>query len=343
MKLTPEEQSELNGLLHSWGCSDISPANEQRMNELHAKTITPNILSFSGGLTSGYMLHREIQRVGLDEYNRTFTNVFENTGREHNATLDFVHEVETRWGVPIVWLEYTRVPAREIDPSMVTEGRMRNGLIKKQEIGEFAHWFKRVDHASASRIGQPGPFDEFLNFAGVLPNVQTRSCSVQLKIRTRDRFLRSIGVMGFNAYIGIRKDEEDRKVEILANIDRFESPRFPLCDENITKADVDAFWKAQPFTLNIPNHQGNCDGCFLKARWKLVAWAKAFPDQAKWWRDKEDVFFRKADGDGRYFSKSKSYQGIINDAEHPEFDFVKDDDIPCSCAVGGYRAKEDEE
>lgn len=29
-----------------------------------------------------------------------------NTGLEHQATLEFVRDVEHEWGVPIVWLEY---------------------------------------------------------------------------------------------------------------------------------------------------------------------------------------------------------------------------------------------
>lgn len=29
-----------------------------------------------------------------------------NTGKEHPATLEFIHECAKRWSVPIVWLEF---------------------------------------------------------------------------------------------------------------------------------------------------------------------------------------------------------------------------------------------
>ena len=62
------------------------------------------VVSFSGGRSSGYMLHQF-----LDHNNGLPSNakvVFCNTGKEHHATLDFVKECSQRWSVPIVWLEY---------------------------------------------------------------------------------------------------------------------------------------------------------------------------------------------------------------------------------------------
>lgn len=303
----------------------------------------PSIVSFSGGQTSGYMLRKLIDENA--DFSTRFQVVFENTGKEHDATLDFVHDVETKWGVPVKWLEYCRIPALDIDPELVPEGRMRSNLLKQQERGETAHWYREVKWETAARRHESHtPFDDLLEWANVLPNVRTRMCSVQLKVRTRDRYLRANGINAFNAYIGIRKDEEHRKHEILANIDRHEIPKFPLCDAGTTKADVDAFWLSHPFRLNIPNHMGNCDLCFLKARWKRVAAAKAEPQAAQWWSDWETRFAKKTTGDGAFFRKGQSYAGVLNDATHPELDFApEDDDVPCSCAVGGYRMKGDEE
>ena len=85
------------------------------------------MISFSGGRTSGFMLHEILQaNGGLPDRAKV---LFANTGREMPETLDFVHECSERWNVPITWLEYAR---RE---NKVT--------------------FDVVNHNSASRDGEP--------------------------------------------------------------------------------------------------------------------------------------------------------------------------------------------
>lgn len=188
----------------------------------------PNIVSFSGGQTSGYMLRR-LMDANPTTFDKDFRVIFENTGKEHDATLDFVHEVETKWSVPVVWLEYTRVPANTVPVHLVPEGRKRANLLKAQSEGLGAHWFKVVDYSTASRRFEKGPFDELLEWAAALPNVRGRSCSAFLKIRTQQRYLEAIGVRERVDCIGIRADEAHRAHEILANSDdKNRQPRFPL-------------------------------------------------------------------------------------------------------------------
>ena len=67
------------------------------------------LISFSGGRTSGYMLHR-ILEANRDLPDRVKV-LFANTGREMPGTLDFVHNIEKNWGVDITWLEYSRAPS----------------------------------------------------------------------------------------------------------------------------------------------------------------------------------------------------------------------------------------
>jgi len=64
------------------------------------------LVSFSGGRTSGYMLHEILQANG-DLPSRCKVT-FANTGREMPETLDFVQEVSERWAVPVTWLEYRK-------------------------------------------------------------------------------------------------------------------------------------------------------------------------------------------------------------------------------------------
>lgn len=287
---------------------------------------------------------RMLRDAWAQEWDKEWRVVFENTGREHDKTLDFVRDVEQNWGIPITWLEYTRVAAESIDPLQVPEGRKRTGLQKAAELKQDIHWFKIVNHATAKRIGQHGPFDEFLGWAKVLPNVRTRSCSVQMKIRTRDRYLRALGVGEFNAYIGIRADEAHRKLEILVNVDKYEKPRFPMIDAGITKADVRKFWDAEDFRLGLPQVggdtiDGNCDACYLKARWKRLLLARAKPKQVQWWADWEKAKEATAITGAR-FKERESYSGLLYEAMQPTLfnDLDRtEEDVACSCATGGYR------
>ena len=70
-----------------------------------------------------------------------------NTGKEMPQTLDFVHECDVRWDVPITWLEY--------DPS-----------------GKKQRKFRIVDRATASRDGEP--FEALVKERRHLPNPGTR-------------------------------------------------------------------------------------------------------------------------------------------------------------------------
>lgn len=284
------------------------------------------------------MLWREIQRLGVEEYNRQFVTVFCNTGKEMPQTLDFVHEVETRWNVPIVWLEYRRFPASTIPPEIFpTEKRRKNHLA----IGDgLTHWFRVVDYATASRDGKP--FDEFLSCTTALPTVVGRSCSAQLKIRTAMRYAFSIGLKEFEAYIGIRNDEAHRAIQIQATCEPFLHPKFPLIESNIIELDVFQFWATNNFDLTIPSLYGNCDLCFLKSKWKRVAIMRENPKLADWWISKENHFTTAArKGTKITFREGETYEGVLSQALHPEFDFNSADknDIACSCAERGFEAE----
>ena len=273
-------------------------------------------ISFSGGQSSGKLLRDEMEKnpkTFLQEYSVDFCN----TGREYNETLDFVHAVEKSWGIPITWLEYC--------------------------LNEGKHSFKVVDYKTASRRDSiRGPFDQMLEIAGALPSVMGRSCSGQLKVRTMRRYLQSIGLTEWESFIGIRNDERHRTLEVMSACPKYITPRFPLCDSNQTIKDVNDFWDNHPFKLNIPNHKGNCDLCFLKARWKRLAILRTDPNAATWWINWEKKFIAKGvTGNGAKWQENKSYEGLLIESQHPEFDFnyidPNDNDVSCSCVVSGYR------
>lgn len=256
-------------------------------------------VAFSGGRTSAMLLHRLLEANG-DLPDRVAVT-FQNTGREMPETLDFVQECGQRWGVRIVWLEYR--------PS----GRL----------------FEVVSHNAASRAGEP--FDALLLKRGMLPNVAARFCTVELKVRTAKRYLRSLGWDRWTNCVGLRADEPER----LAGLPRSWDPAgnwqtgddgkrvwvgeprakdrwivwTPLADAGVSKDDVARFWSSQPFDLRLPNVRGrcwlgNCDGCFMKSEANLAALARDFPERHAWWEEREGWFSTAA---GAAASWSKRY------------------------------------
>tara|TARA_R110000765_G_scaffold346551_1_gene436699 strand:- start:1323 stop:2156 length:834 start_codon:yes stop_codon:yes gene_type:complete len=254
------------------------------------------LISFSGGRTSGFMLHEILKaNDGLPERCKV---LFANTGREMPETLDFVQECSERWNVPITWLEYNR----------------RDNKVT----------FDVVNHNSASRKGEP--FESMLTSAKILPNVHRRFCTQELKVRTIKRYLVSQGWTQWVQAIGIRKDE-GRRIKV-SKEKRWEN-WYPLNDAGATKSEVMGFWNSQNFTLNLygPNGvtpKGNCDGCFLKSEATLAMMWREHPDRMQWWADME-IKRSKEIGKKCHFHESRTYAGL-GDFVNRQGDFIFDDE-----------------
>lgn len=267
----------------------------------------PAIISVSGGRTSGFMLRQIIDAHG-GKLPGDVLPVFLNTGREHEATLNFLRDMAERWEIPLWWLEYrwSDLPAGE---------------------GKF-HTFEVVDYCSASRKGEP--FAQLIEARSYLPNPVTRFCTVELKIRTAERFCRSIGWEDYTSIVGLRADEP-RRVARMKGDSKSENVVMPMAQAGHTLADVLAFWKEQPFDLMLPggdNTFGNCDLCFLKGRAKLDKIMRTMPDAADWWAAQEDLTggtFHKDRPTYRQMMTQLTVQGRLLD------DAIEDDTLPCSC------------
>lgn len=271
--------------------------------------LEPTCISFSGGRTSAYMLWRVLQSNGGKLPDNAIV-CFANTGKEDEATLKFVHDCEVNWNVKIHWLEYCyhETPAQR---------------------------FKVVDYETASRDGQP--FFELIDQNGspYLPNPVARICTAKLKIRVIHHYLKSIGWEHDESsdWVGIRADEQRRA----SKIDR---GRTPLVVAGITKEDVGAFWRSQPFDLGLPNMNGvtmhgNCDLCFLKPAHQVLSLIQEKPERALWWMKMEAhaSSSNKTYGDGAKFRKDRpSYKEMYKFAQNQTDMFDKDEEaIACFC------------
>jgi 3'-phosphoadenosine 5'-phosphosulfate sulfotransferase (PAPS reductase)/FAD synthetase len=247
-------------------------------------------ISFSGGRTSAYMLHQIL--VANDGLPERAVVTFANTGREMPQTLDFVHECQTRWDIPIVWLEYA-----------VTDNRAT---------------YRVVDNNRCSEFGEP--FEILIERKKYLPNAVQRFCTTELKILPMKRYLtKELGWKKWTACVGIRADEAHRAKS--DSKDRW-SYWYPLIDADVSKLDVNTFWQSQSFDLKLDNSagstpKGNCDFCFLKSEATLAAMAKQHPEMAKWWIRMEQMT-------GGTFRKGRN-MGEFVDFVHRQQDWIFDD------------------
>ena len=273
----------------------------------------PTCISFSGGRTSAFMLHKvlEAHDGDLPEFAKV---TFANTGKEMPQTLDFVRDCGENWGVDIAWLERFSRRSRE------------------DEKNKYVYETKVVDYASASRNGEP--FAQLIKTLGRTPSPVVRLCTFQLKIKAISEYL--INTCNFEkpytTFIGIRGDEVRRASKMNNTILDGQERYLPLYLDGITAKDVGGFWSNNNFDLNLPNHNGvndlgNCDLCFLKGYKIRQSIIREKPELADWWIEQE--------GESLYFDlNSPSYKTMKKIAleQTSIFDDIYSyETIPCFC------------
>jgi len=272
------------------------------------KIDSPTCISFSGGRTSAYMLWRVLQsNDGLPSDAKV---CFANTGKEDEATLRFVNACSINWGVPITWLEYV---ADETDEK-----------------------WREVTFETASRNGEP--FAQLIKKRNYLPNPVSRFCTVELKIRTIHRYLKANGWTEWDSMIGIRADEQRRLAKI-GNQDygKHEEKHAPLGAAGVTKEMVGAFWRAQPFDLELPNMNGvtmhgNCDLCFLKGTSQTMSLINEKPERAIWWASMESLALSSKPDGGKFRKDRPSYAAMMQFTKEQQNMFdPTEETISCFC------------
>lgn len=256
----------------------------------------PFVVSFSGGRTSGYML-KQI----LDAYDGKLPVggivCFANTGKEHEATLKFVHDIEQRW-CPIAWIEYR------------PDG-------KKFEVVTFE---------TANRDGFY--FAEMIRKRKYLPNPIARFCTSDLKVIPMKLYMESLGFEDYVTALGLRSDEPRRVAKILGDTTR--NMAAPLHFAGATEETVLAYWKQSEFDLMLPNNDkafGNCDLCFLKSQSRTERVIEHEPVRANWWADMEALV-------GAKFRKDRAmYKDLLVQVttQGKLFQDQVDDSRPCDC------------
>lgn len=267
-------------------------------------------VSFSGGRTSAYMLWRVLEaNGGLPDGAHV---CFANTGKEDEATLQFVDRCSKEWSVPIIWLEY-----QIEDPG-----------------------WRIVTFESASRNGEP--FEALIKTKNYLPNPVRRFCTVDLKIKPLAKYARHLGWDEWDNLIGIRADEPRRVAKIRANPSdgvKGVTRLLPLATDGISKQDISKFWSSQTFDLQLPNingvtFHGNCDLCFLKGAHQIMSLIAEKPERAIWWAKQEGSITNPKIAQGDYFHKDRpSYAQMLKFANQ-QITMFDPSEEPLACFCG---------
>ena len=259
----------------------------------------PQVVSFSGGRTSGFMLWQIVQAHGgtLPDYVKV---CFANTGLEHPATLDFVQAVSDNI-TPVTWIEYVN-----------------------SEEGK--NTYKVVDYKTASRNGEP--MEAIITKRAIPPNVVSRYCTAETKIRPIAKYIKELtGWRTWTDLIGLRADEPRRVHRLKSDGNR--EILCPMYHAGHRLKDVLDFWASMPFDLDLPykdNSYGNCVCCFLKSTPKILRILAEEPSQADFW-------IRMEDKTNQPFRRDRApYKQLLDMATSQQgFDFSEDDLFECNC------------
>ncbi len=222
----------------------------------------PTFAGVSGGRTSGMMAALCDRDVVLS---------FQNTGREHPKTYEFLKRLDDALDGRLLLLEF-RKPLRKGDPP-------------KESRAEVVT-FETMDRTGAVLEDVLATLAEFRATQGkgkVAPWARSRICTAYAKHLTLRRYVASLGIETYTTLIGLRADEEPRVRALAAAETADRTLRTPLHRAGITKANVLEFWKDQTFDLELQEHQGNCTGCFLKDEGDLARVMLEPETDAPWW------------------------------------------------------------
>ena len=202
-----------------------------------------DVVSFSGGRTSAYLVHLMKQQNPDAKY------IFMDTGAEHPKTYDFVRNVAKHFDIDLVCLRV------DINPELGKANGYR--VISLDEIGPDLQ-----------------PWRDMLAKYGTPYNPGGAFCTDRMKLVPFTRYCQEhFGKGGYTTWLGIREDEP-RRISVkegfkyLADISDFD------------KQDVLEWWSEQPFDLGLDEWLGNCVFCIKKGVNKVAIAAKDEPGMA---------------------------------------------------------------
>jgi hypothetical protein len=152
---------------------------------------------------------------------------------------------------------------------------------------KFINDFEAFENIPITRLKYEGGFSGLILKKRAIPNNFKRFCTDELKIKTCKRYLKSIGIIRFENFIGFRFDEPLR---VKRRVQKFKKviDRFPLYEDGINKSVINEYFLSKPYNLEIPSILGNCTLCFLKGKNAIISILKSYPELADEWIEDEN-------------------------------------------------------
>jgi hypothetical protein len=152
---------------------------------------------------------------------------------------------------------------------------------------KFINDFEAHEKIPIIRLKYDGGFENLLSKKKGVPNQFKRYCTVELKIKTTRRYIRSIRIIKYENFVGFRYDEPLR-IKRRKQMWKQVVDKFPLYDDKIDKQIINAFWNTKPYNLEIPSILGNCTLCFMKGKNAIISILSVYPELAEPWINDEE-------------------------------------------------------
>jgi len=217
-------------------------------------------VSISGGESSGHLIQwMEENKHPEDEVLYGFAN----TSKEREETLVFTDRLARHYNIEIVWIE---------------------AVMSYKYRGETTYRF--TDFENACRNGEV--FEEMIKDYGI-PNQAYPHCTRELKTVPLQKLAHDILGEDFYTVIGIRVDEIDRVNKDWKELKYL----YPHVINGVTKPEINSFWNAMPFRLELKGYEGNCGKCWKKTLNKLltIEYEETITGIVDdWWSNMEDKY-----------------------------------------------------
>ena len=208
-----------------------------------------NIVSFSGGRTSAYLVHCIEQMRKDGRLQGPVEYIFMDTGAEHPKTYEFIKKCVAHFGIELTCLR-ARIPLEAGKGSEPV-------VVSIDDIGPDLKPFREMLAKYSTPYNPGGAF-----------------CTDRMKSVPAIKYLNEkYGRNNFVQWLGIRIDEPLR-------IKDKPGFRYLAHISSMEKDDILGWWSEMPFDLEIEEWLGNCVFCIKKGANKIALAAKDEPELA---------------------------------------------------------------